>query len=387
MEFLYLSPEFPPNFKHFIRHLNRLGARVWALGEADFHFMPEDLRSALAYYVRADLTSLPAVEQGLAELTAAQASLGLPEGFDVVESHNELWLRVEAFINDRYGLDGIRPADLDRLKRKSVMKQVFQDQGLPVARGARIENPYHGLALAADLNYPLILKPDEGVGAGGIHKIENEAELREHLLNLTEDYVLEEFIHGRIVSYDGLTDRDGRILFENSLIYGDGVLEYVQGKDTFFYVTRHIPTELAEIGRRLVRAFDIRRKFFHFEFFRVNGEYRPIEINCRPPGGPILDMMNYSADVDLYAAYAHLIVTGDAALPSEKKYHCAYVGRRDRAYRYSHEEILARCGDRLVEHGENPPVFRGAMSDYRYIIRTPSEPELLELAGEILEWG
>ena len=42
-----------------------------------------------------------------------------------------------------------------------------------------------------------------------------------------------------------MTDYDGKVVFENSLIYGDGVLEYVLGKDTFFYVSRHIPDEAA----------------------------------------------------------------------------------------------------------------------------------------------
>ena len=116
-----------------------------------------------------------------------------------------------------------------------------------------------------------------------------------------------------------MTDYDGKVVFENSLIYGDGVLEYVLGKDTFFYVSRHIPAELRAIGRKLVPAFDIRRKFFHFEFFKINGTYMPIEINCRPPGGAILDMMNYSVDDDLYRAYADMIAGGrpDIQIPEK----------------------------------------------------------------------
>ena len=47
MEFLYLSPEFPPNYASFILQLNRYGANVWALGEADFYTFPEHLRNAI----------------------------------------------------------------------------------------------------------------------------------------------------------------------------------------------------------------------------------------------------------------------------------------------------------------------------------------------------
>jgi hypothetical protein len=381
MEFLYLSPEFPPNYAHFVRQLAEMGVNVWGIGEADFHYMPESLRSALKWYVRANLGSVTEVEKALDELFRIKVNLETPPHFDVVESHNEQWLRLEGFINEKLGLDGIQSQDLSRLKKKSVMKKLFQEGDLPVARGERVADVSHGLQLANDLGYPLILKPDEGVGANDIHKINDEAELRRYLSELTGDYVLEEFIDGEIVTYDGLVDRNGRILFENSLVYGDGVLENVLGKDTFFYVRRHIPDTLSQIGRRLTKLFDIRRKFFHFEFFDIGGDYIPIEINCRPPGGAILDMMNYSVDDDLYGAYARMIVQGEAAVAAEKKYCCGYLGRRDRDYVHSHADILAAFGDGLVEYDENPPIFQQAMGKHRYIFRAASEAEILRMAN------
>ena len=44
MDFLYTSPEFPPNYTPFILRLRDAGARLWDLGEADGNEMPEDLR-------------------------------------------------------------------------------------------------------------------------------------------------------------------------------------------------------------------------------------------------------------------------------------------------------------------------------------------------------
>lgn len=385
MDLLYISPEFPPNYGQFIRRLDRWGVAVWAIGEADFYDIPENLRSAMRWYVPTNLSSEADVAGAVDRLLNAKTDLGLPACFDLTESHNEQWLGLEAFINEAFGIPGLRPADLPRLKRKSAMKQVFRDNGLKVACGECIRNADHAMAFAETIGYPLILKPDEGVGAGGIHKIMDADQLRQVLPDLSTPYLMEEFIDGNIVSFDGLTDWSGTPIFENSLTYGDGVLDYVNGKDTFFYVNRKIPDALARMGRRLVAAFDIRRKFFHFEFFEKNGEYLPIEINCRPPGGAILDMMNYSVDDDLYDAYARMIVRGTAQVAKEKKYYCAYVGRRDRNYARSHEDILAGCGERLVEFGENPAVFQGAMCRYRYIVRSTSEEEMREIARDILE--
>jgi hypothetical protein len=385
MDYLYISPEFPPNYVHFIEHLHSLGISVWGMGEADFYDMPENLRSALTWYVRTDLNNADAVQQALDELLMQKNTSGSAGNFDLVESHNEQWLSLEGMINEKYGIDGIKKQDLPRLKKKSKMKQLFKELGLPVARGERITDTKRALGLADTLGYPLILKPDEGVGAGGIHRVENISQLQTLLSQLDEDYVLEEFIEGDIVTYDGLTDYDGKVVFENSLIYGDGILEYVLGKDTFFYVSRHIPPELRAAGRRLVPLFDIRRKFFHFEFFKINGTYMPIEINCRPPGGAILDMMNYSVDDDLYRAYAGMIARGRADIQAQKKYYCCYLGRKDKHYAHSHNEILAVFGHNLVEHDLNPPVFRQAMGTERYIFRSPNEADMLDMAEFVLK--
>ena len=385
MDYLYISPEFPPNYVHFIENLHSLGINVCGMGEADFYQMPENLQSAMAWYIRTDLNNADAVQQALDELFMQKNASGSAGNFDLVESHNEQWLSLEGMINEKFGIDGIKKQDLPRLKKKSKMKQLFEELGLPVAMGERITDTNRALGLADTLGYPLILKPDEGVGAGGIYRIENKKQLQLHLAQLDEDYLLEEFIEGDIVTYDGLTDYDGKVVFENSLIYGDGVLEYVQGKDTCFYVSRHIPAELRATGRKLVPQFGIRRKFFHFEFFKINGMYMPIEINCRPPGGAILDMMNYSVDDDLYRAYAGMIAGVPTDIQPLKKYYCCYLGRKDKHYVYSHNEILSAFGHNLVEHGLNPPVFRQAMGTERYIFRSPNETDIFAMAEFVLK--
>ncbi len=385
MDFLYISPEFPPNYMNFITQLNSLGVSVWGLGEADFYFMPPGLRAALTWYVPADLNNVDAVRNAMDELLRQKRNIGHTGSFDLVESHNEQWLTLEGIINTTYGIDGIQISDLPRLKKKSIMKQLFKDLGLPVARGERISDSKKALDLADTLGYPLILKPDEGVGAGGIYRVDTEEQLKSHLSQIKEDYLVEEFIDGDVISYDGLTDYDGEIIFENSLVYGDGVLEYVRGKDTFFYVSLEIPMKLRTAGRQLVKLFEIRRKFFHFEFFKTGETYMPIEINCRPPGGAIVDMMNYSVDDDLYRAYAVMITGGQAAVRMPKKYYCGYIGRKDKHYVHSHAEIVEAFGRCLVEHDLNPPVFRQAMGTERYIFRSPSKAEIFHLAEFALE--
>ena len=387
MELLYISPEFPPNYANFTLALDRKGVNIWAVGEADFYEMPETLRSALQWYVRTDLSSTEAVDRAIDELFSIQLDRGMHPHFDLVESHNEQWLRLEAHINQTRGIDGLRPADMDRLKRKSRMKKLFRDSGLLFAPGELVRSTDQAGELAHQLGFPVILKPDEGVGSAGIHRIEDRNHLMRTLPRLEESYLLEKFVDAPIVTYDGLTNRDGELIFDSSLTYADGVLDCVQGKETFFYVNRSIPQRLTAIGRQLVNRLGIRRKFFHFEFFRIGDQYMPIEINCRPPGGAIIDMMNYSTDQDLYAAYAEMLTEAGVTLDGNKKYYCAYIGRRNRPYALAHEQVLKRFDDLLVEHGANPDIYHDAMGSYRYIFRSTSKDQLLQTASDILKPG
>jgi len=138
---------------------------------------------------------------------------------------------------------------VDRLKKKSMMKRIFQDAGLSAAQGAVVSTVQEALRLAEELGYPVILKPDEGVGAGGTHRVDSPSRLEALFPEFRQDYLLEEFIDAPIVTYDGLTDREGNVVFENRLVYGEGLIEYAQGTDTFFFVSRRIPSACGRWGR------------------------------------------------------------------------------------------------------------------------------------------
>ena len=69
--------------------------------------------------------------------------------------------------------------------------------------------------------------------------------------------------------------------------------------------------ELERIGRACLKSFGVKERFFHIEFFlTASGEYVALEVNMRPPGGYTTDMFNYGADIDVYRAWAQLLVQG-----------------------------------------------------------------------------
>ena len=204
-------------------------------------------------------------------------------------------------------------------------------------------------------------------------------ELERALDPLPRSTVIEKFVTGRVVTFDGLADRDCNPVFETSHVYSAGIMEIVSQKLTFHYYNfREIPPLLQQHGRRIVQHFGVKERFFHIEFFETEaGKYQALEINVRPPGGYSMDMMNYSADIDLYRVWARLLVLNENQLSYELKYHVAHVGRREGArYRLSHEQIISQPPVKFVHHPPMPQLWRAVMGDQVYLIGDPELPRL-----------
>jgi hypothetical protein len=386
MNVLYLSPHFPPNYRHFIFALRDLGARVLGVGDTPAWELADDLRAAMVDYIH-----VPDMFNRRDDLHKAVEALIHRYGpIHRIESHNEHWLDHDAHLREEFGIPGQRPSDLRRNRRKLGMKDAFRDAGVPVAPAELISSKKQALAFAERNGFPLIVKPDVGVGASGASKVASREELEKLLDPLPENTVIEKFVKGRIVTYDGLADIDGNIVFETSHRYSAGIMEIVQQRLIFHYHSlREIPPDLLADGRAAVKAFDIRERFFHFEFFELdNGDYYGLEVNVRPPGGYTMDMMNYSADVDLFSTWARMILFGDTTLNYERKYHVAHVGRRDGAhYRMTHPAVMSTLGIAFVHHPPMPRLWQPVMGETAYLLGDPSLQRLTDAIARVEEVG
>ncbi len=380
MNFVYLSPHFPPNYYRFCVELKRLGVNVLGLADEPYERLRPELREAMAEYYRVgDLGDYEQVLRACGHFTHRHGKI------DRLDSHSEHWLETEARLRTDFNVHGLKDREVAEIKRKSRMKERFRQAGVPVARGEIVRTLQEGQRLAAEIGYPIVAKPDVGVGAAGTWRIDGAGELASFFARKpATDYVLEEFIPGRLFSFDGLTDRDGEIVFHTSHFFSRGIMEAVnQDEDLFYYSLREIPADAEDAGRRAVRAFDLRERFFHFEFFRADRDGRVValEINARPPGGLTTDMFNYACDIDVYREWANVIVHGEFKADWRRKYHCCCVGRKARkSYAHSHEEILAALGRLIPHHEPIDSAFRAAIGDYCYLARSPDLEEILAAA-------
>lgn len=367
---LMLSPHFPPGFHRFCARLTALGARVLGVGDAPAGSIPaEILRSVAEYHSVPDLADVDALEALCRRLIERHGPIHR------LDSHSEHWLGVEAELRQRLGVPGQLPGDLAINRHKIAMTQRFREAGIPCAPGAVVGEPGALEALVEAVGFPLILKPDVGVGALGAMRIDDAAALEAALPTLRGPYLAEAFVRGDVVSYDGLADAAGQIVFATAHVNCAGVLECRQDQlQTWYHSLRDIPEELERLGRRVVEAFGVRERFFHAEFFRrPDGGFQAIEINVRPPGGFTLDLMNLACDQDLYSWWARMILGEPLPERYQRLFLAAHVARRDGlTYAHRPSTVAAWLGPALCHHGRVPEVFAEAMGDEVYLIRERS---------------
>lgn len=383
MNVVFLSPHFPPNMTLFCVRLRELGANVFGVADAPYDGLRPELREALTEYYRVDdMHDLRALIRALGYFTGRYGKI------DRLDSLNEYWLETEAALRTEFNIGGIRADAIQRVKRKSEMKRVFVRAGINVARGWVCRDAPEARAFVEEVGYPIIAKPDVGVGAARTYRLEDETDLEAYLGDKPGiDYILEECLTGTILTYDGLVDRAGKVVFDSTLTYGLPVLDAVRGGDMYYWIPREIPAELREVGLRTLRAFRVRERPFHFEYFWLDdGTLVALEVNMRQPGGLTVDMWNYANDMDFYRAWAEVVVLGGTSIRPSRAYNCVYAGRKTgRAYRMSHDEVLARFDRLLVHHERIDDVFSPAVGNYGYVMRHPDLEPLLDAARVIQE--
>ena len=383
MNFIFLSPHFPPNYYQFSANLKLLGVTVLGLADEPYDSLRPELKDALTEYYRVNDM------QQYDELLRASGYFTHRYGkIDRLDSLNEYWLETEARLRTDFNIFGLKTEDMPRIKRKSKMKETFKQAGVQVARGKVVQSIAEAKRLIKATGYPVVAKPDIGVGAAKTYKIHNLRELERFFTEKPKvDYIIEEFIDGAICSFDGLTDRDGNLVFYTSHQFSQGIMETVNDDSLIYYYSlREIPQDLESAGRAVLHAFDVRERFFHFEFFRLKKDNQivALEVNMRPPGGMTTDMFNYANDINIYLEWANVIVHNRFTADYSRKYHACYIGRKlNRNYAHSHEQILATFSHQIVTHEPVNGIFSAALGDYGYLIRSPDLAEVYEIVDYI----
>ena len=378
MNYIFISPHFPPNWHNFCTRLKEGGFTVLGIGDEPYDNLRNELKSSLTEYFRiGNMYDYDQILRAVGFFTWKYGKI------DYIESHNEHWLELEANLREDFNVTGYRPGNLDGIKRKSIMKRIFQVAGIPVAPGHLATSFELAKDFVEKVNYPIIAKPDIGVGAYATYKIHDDEELLNFFTQKPNvSYFLEKFIDGTIISFDGLTDKNGNIVFSSSLQYSEGIMEVVNNDlDIYYWIHQSIPEDIVKFGTNIVKAFEPRSRFFHLEFFRLkNGSLIALEANLRPPGGFTIDMWNYANDTDLYKEYTNILKDNKVYSQFTYPYLVFFYGRKFKySYNHSHDDILSKYKEKIVLQTPMPEAFQKVMGNHCYIFKVKTQEEMKEI--------
>ena len=386
MNFVFVSPHFPHTYWQFCDRLCRNGVNVLGIGDAPYDSLEEPLKAALTEYYRVD--SLEDYDQ----VYRAVAFFAFRYGkIDWIESMNEYWLEQDARLRTDFNITtGIREDRISFIKEKSLMKKLYLEAGIPTARQHVVSTREAGKDFIREVGYPVIVKPDVGVGATHTWKLEKEEDLEAFYDNLPAvPYVMEEFIQGEICSYDAILDSRCDPLFESMTVWPP-VMDIVnKDLDLMYYTCPEVPEALRTLGRKTVKAFGVDRRFVHLEFFRLTkarkglgrvGDFAALEVNMRPAGGYTPDMMDFAHSTDVYQIYADMVAFDARKVPESREHaYCVYASRKDgHTYARTHEEIMEKYGSRMMMQEEMPPMNWPQMGRYMYTARLETFEEAQE---------
>ncbi len=399
MNFIFISPQFPHTYWEFCNRLKQNGVNVLGIADAPYDSLRQELKDSLTEYYRVDNM------EDYDQMFRAVAFLSFKYGkIDWIESNNEYWLEQDARLRtDFHVTTGIQIDKIRSIKEKSEMKKYYIKGKIPTARQVQASKGIKTVSAFADkVGYPIIAKPDVGVGAGGTHKIHDKHELEEffHTVSQAENYVIEEFITGDICSYDAIINSVGEPLFESMTVWPPSIMDIVNKRlDLSYFVAKDVPEALRAIGRNTVKAFDVKSRFVHLEYFRLDkdrgalgnkGDFVALEVNMRPAGGYTPDMINFAHSTDVYKIWADMVAYDKSKLGCssshnahnalsiawQDEYFCVFASRRDiYEYVHTHEEINERYGANMVMEERMPEILSGAMGNQMYTVKLKTEKE------------
>lgn len=428
MNFIYISPNFPTNYWHFCDMLAQNGVNVLGIGDCPYDQLQHELKMALTEYYRVGSI------ENYDEMYKAVAYFAFKYGpIDWLESNNEHWLKRDAELRTAFHIttgfaddermarsplhpDG-HPHIMEVLK-KSEMKRYYALAGVPACRFVvSTEGLDDALDFAEKVGFPLFCRPNIRTGSQlPVVEIADEAALAEFFEHLLpeDEYIIEPYVTGDIWTYDAVIDSEGQPLFESNCVYPPIADIVTGGLDSTHYIPQEMNPELRDAGRRVVRAYGIRSRFVHLEFFRLSfdhpelgqkDDFVGLEVNMRPGGGYMADMINYARNIDIYKIWADMICGKTAAVeetpaaeaaPAVKeneaeatarsKYFTMFIGRRDGTdYVHPHNEVLDQFGKQMCMTARVPDALSDALGNNAYIARFETKEEMDAYAEFVTE--
>ena len=398
MNVIFVEPFFPRNQREFARALAQAGATVIGIGEYSSDGFDDDLRGWLYHYEQ--VRSVTDVEDMIRAVRRVQDRVWV----DRIEATVEAHIMSTAQVREACTIPGTSVHTAWLCRDKPSMKEALRAAGVPTALSAAVSTAAEAHAFAAEVGFPLILKPRSGAGASGTVRVDSVSDLDQALGVFGgqggDSIAVEEFVEGHEGFYDTIAV-DGQVMVDFASHYYPNVLEAMRTRwiSPEFISTNRLDTapeyaELREMGRRVITALGIGTSATHMEWFFGPKGLKFSEIGCRPPGVGAWDLYSAGNDMDVYRAWADAIVHGGTATVPSRRFASGIVALRpDRdgvISGYSGvEELQQRFGEWVIDaHLPSPgtgtqAVEAGYFANAYVRMRHPDYDALHEMLDEV----
>lgn len=283
-----------------------------------------------------------------AQLTAAARALAQAHGplHQLVTAQETLLLPV-ALANEALGLRGMGAETVRRALDKSSLKRTLERAGIGTARDRLITSAGDARRFAAEVGFPIVLKPLGGSGGLATWCIRS-AERLELALRLmrpsAESPVLaEDYLRGEELCFDTITLAN-EPRFYSVCCYRPSILEALE--DPAIQWTCVMPRDIneerfhrfIEQGLAATRALEVGSAMTHMEGFLLEGGGVSFtDATLRPAGARIGPMLAFAYDMDPRLAWARAAVDDSFDGPWEREHAVGTI-------------FLRGVGGGLVEH-------------------------------------
>src|SRR3954454_509031 len=233
-----------------------------------------------------------------------------------------------AQVREALGIEGMDVRTALNVRDKAQMKETLQAAGIPCARHALVHSAGQATAFADQVGFPLVAKPPAGAGAQSTFRLDDGDMLRSWLAAVpvsdSDPALLEEFLTGEEHTLDSVT-LGGATVWASIADYRPPPLEVL--RNPWIQWTVVLPRDITgpryegihRWGPAALKALGVTDALTHMEWFaRPDGSVAVSEVAARPPGAQLTSMHGYAHDVDLYRAWAELVILGRFDVPERR---------------------------------------------------------------------
>lgn len=237
-------------------------------------------------------------------------------GFDGVLTSCDYYLPAAAEVAAHLTLPGAAPDAVRDACHKDATRRVLAAAGVPGPRFASCPDWSATAEAARSIGYPVVLKPVDLCAGMFVRRVENEAELSRAYRALADfpvnargqrrppQVLVEEFLEGPEISVETVTfDGQTHVIGSTDKSLG-GAPAFIETGHMFpAALDADTADEAAGTARRALAALGLDHGVAHTEIKLTAHGPRVVEVNPRPAGNRITELVRHVTGIDLAAAF------------------------------------------------------------------------------------